>query len=226
MHINKNTKFYVSFSKQAGNFGCIFHNIGFQKLRIDAIYKAFSVSNIEKAIESMRCLEICGAGISMPYKKTCIKFIDKIDENAKKIGNINTVVNKNNKLIGYNTDYIAVNSFLRNLNKEKRLDKLFIIGDGSYSETVQFVCKELKIDFIIVARKLKNMEMIEKVKQNTIFNATPIDFIYHKTNQIISNSVKTTSGKILAFHQAKEQFKLYTNKEFPYLYKNIEYIWN
>ena len=45
-----------------------------------------------------------GASVTIPHKVNIIRYLDKIDKAAKKIGAVNTIVNKNEKLIGYNTD--------------------------------------------------------------------------------------------------------------------------
>ena len=88
--------------------------------------------------------------VTIPYKEKIIPFLDEIDEAAKMIGAVNTIVIKGDKLIGYNTDYIGfIKSFKKNLDFKKAL----IIGTGGASKAIQFSLKLKKIKFDIVSRK-------------------------------------------------------------------------
>jgi shikimate dehydrogenase len=53
---------------------------------------------------SIKILNMAGANITVPYKNDVIKFIDGIDRTAEKIGSVNTIINRNGRLIGYNND--------------------------------------------------------------------------------------------------------------------------
>jgi shikimate 5-dehydrogenase len=213
MDINKDTLVFGSFSKKAGNVGCKIFNNAFKLHKINAIYKSFSVDNIEKAIQSAKFLNFSGFGISMPYKTEVIKYIDILDDNVIKTQSCNTIVNKNNILYGYNTDYIAVREFLIEFeyNKEKFF---FILGNGSYSKTVQICCKELDIKYKIITRD--NWDAIKNIKNSTIFNCTPVtDIKFDKeTNRFIDCINTTKTGYILAKKQAAIQYKIYTQLEF------------
>ncbi len=82
------------------------HNTAYHYLGIDAVYLAFEVEQqqLEKAIESIRGLNMLGVNISMPYKKQAYDLCDEISERAKLIGVVNTIINKDNQLVGDNTD--------------------------------------------------------------------------------------------------------------------------
>jgi shikimate 5-dehydrogenase len=217
MNINSKTKLYCSFSKEAGDFGCKFHNAGFEKLGINAIYKSFSVENIEQCIKAMKHLPIYGAGISMPYKKQSISLVDAVDDIANLIGNINTIYldQKLDIFIGCNTDYYAIKWALKWCN----CDSLYIIGDGCYSSTVQYVASELSMATLIISRKRHNLHLISKIKNKTVFNCTPLDFDIDSSNIYLNCSISSKTGQELAFLQASEQFKLYTENEYPYSLK-------
>ena len=58
-----------------------------------------------------------GSAVTIPYKEKIIKYLDKIDSNCKKIGSINTILKKGNKLIGFNTDYLACKKSLLKFKK-------------------------------------------------------------------------------------------------------------
>ena len=137
--IDKNTKLYGSFSIKAGSVGCRIFNTSFKYDNINAIYKSFSIDDIEDAVKSAKCLSFSGFAVSMPFKSQIIKFLDETDEVVKKVGTCNTVLIKDNKLIGYNTDYLAIESFLNNVND---LEFIYILGNGCYSKNVQYYCNQ------------------------------------------------------------------------------------
>lgn len=72
----------------------------------NAVYLAFEVERegLGQAVENIRLHQMLGANISMPYKQEVITYLDELDESAFLIGAVNTIVNQNGRLIGYNTD--------------------------------------------------------------------------------------------------------------------------
>ncbi|MEA9444799.1 shikimate 5-dehydrogenase [Candidatus Fukatsuia symbiotica] len=112
-NINKDTQLCISLAGNPGNFGTRFHNFLYEKLALNYIYKAFTTTDIEAAVNGIRALGIRGCAVSMPFKESCIPFLDQLDNSAKAIGSVNTIVNNNGCLHGYNTDYIAVVELLK-----------------------------------------------------------------------------------------------------------------
>jgi shikimate dehydrogenase len=203
--INKDTKIYGSFSNNPGNNGCTFFNTEFEKRGINAIYKSFYSTDAELLIKSVKHLNFSGFALSMPLKIEIIQYLDEVDEAALKIGAVNTVVNRDGKLIGYNTDWIGVYNYIKN----KKINFLIILGKGGFSKAVQYACKKLDILFIIMKREnwnqLKNIDAY-------IFNATPADV---ETNgYLIDGRPFTEDGKEIAKLQAIEQFKIYTGLDY------------
>lgn len=106
--INKDTIVCMSLAARPSNFGTRFHNFLYEKLDLNYLYKAFTTNNLKDAIYGIKALAIRGCAISMPYKEACIEFLDELDESVKSIHSVNTIVNTDYHLKGYNTDYIAV----------------------------------------------------------------------------------------------------------------------
>jgi shikimate dehydrogenase len=212
MLVTKDTLLYGSFSKKAGNLGCKLFNTSFQYYDINAIYKSFSIESIHDAIISTKCLGFSGFAVSMPFKVDVIKYLDEIDDIVRKTNSCNTVVIRNSKLYGYNTDYLSVYEFLK--SKLDTISFLYILGNGGYSSTVQSCCKDLAIDYEVITRS--NWSKIDVIKNSTIFNCTPLENIpIDSTNYFIDCINTTATGKLLAMKQAAIQFKLYTTREFP-----------
>ena len=201
--INKDTKIYGSFSSNPGNNGCIFFNSRFQENNINAIYKSFYSDNIEETIQAAKHLKFSGFALSMPLKTKVLEFLDEYDSSVLEIGACNTVLIKNNKLYGYNTDWIGVYNYLL-LYKP---NKLFILGNGGFAKSVEYACTQLGISYEVITRKdwdkISNLEGI-------IFNATPVDV--EVKGILIDGRPFTETGKEIARLQAEEQYKIYINE--------------
>lgn len=205
--INKDTKLYGSFSDNPGNNGCMFFNTAFEKYGVDAIYKSFYSDNIEKTVESVKHLNFSGFAISKPFKVNILKYLDEVDTPILDIKACNTVLIKNNKLIGYNTDWVGVYNFF----KDKDLKHVNIIGFGGFGKAIMYAFDELDITFDIYYRD--DIKDIDDIENQYFINATPIEIISNK-NTIIDARPHTTDGKEIARLQAIEQFKLYTGIDY------------
>ena len=80
------------------------HNVVFEKLGLNYVYLPFVVEDIKRGVEAIRNLGIHAVGVTIPFKISIIKHLDELDEDAKRIGAVNVVINNNGKLIGGNTD--------------------------------------------------------------------------------------------------------------------------
>ncbi|WP_117066215.1 shikimate 5-dehydrogenase, partial [Klebsiella pneumoniae] len=83
--INRDTLLCISLAGRPGNFGTRFHNYLYDKLGLNYLYKAFTTKDIEAAVKGVRALGIRGCAVSMPFKESCIPFLDAIDPSAKVI---------------------------------------------------------------------------------------------------------------------------------------------
>ncbi len=205
MNINKDTKIYGSFSLNAGNNGNIFFNKYFRFYDIDAIYKSFSIDNIESAVKAAKTLNFGGFAVSMPFKKEVINFVDDVSNEVKIIGASNTIINKNGKLIAYNTDYMAIKSILLSYI----IDNLIILGNGGMASAAEFAADELNIDYKIIKRD--NWNDILLLRNTFILNCTPVrNILIDESNIFIDTLPDSEMGKKIHSIQAKEQFYLYT----------------
>ncbi len=82
------------------------HNLAFERAGLDYAYMAFTISadDMPKAIDAIRFLDARGCNLTMPHKIAVVPYLDELDPAAGIIGAVNTVVNDNGKLTGYNTD--------------------------------------------------------------------------------------------------------------------------
>lgn len=143
---------------------------------IDSEYVNFDLREIED-FNNLEILKINGLNVTIPYKEKIITYLDEVDKAASIIGAVNTIAKKDNKLIGYNTDYIGfIESFKNNLNFKNAL----ILGTGGASKAIQYALNIKNINFDIGSRK-NNKKYIsydlinEKIKDyDLIINTTPL----------------------------------------------------
>jgi len=126
------------------------HNACFQQHNINAVYLAFEIDEISKAITALRTLNVQGASITIPFKESIMDYLDWIDDEALKIGAVNTVINKDGKLLGYNTDHKAAIVPLKPFAIKNK--KVCIIGAGGAAQAIAYGIHKEKGDLVIINR--------------------------------------------------------------------------
>ncbi len=81
--------------------------------------------------------------VTIPYKQAVIPYLDEIDETAKKIGAVNTIVNRNGRLLGFNTDFFGMRSLILKNGIDLNGKKVLILGSGGTSKTALAVAENL-----------------------------------------------------------------------------------
>ena len=112
-------------SKSPDIFGAVF-----TKNAIDAAYFRLAADTAGEAVGVMKALELTGLNVTAPYKTDVIPFLDETDGDAEKIQAVNTIVNADGRLKGYNTDYIGVVESFRDKNIGIKNKACVIIGAG------------------------------------------------------------------------------------------------
>lgn len=84
-----------------------------------------------------------GINVTIPYKEKVIPYLSQIDEQAKKIGAVNTVVNRGGKLYGYNTDFYGMKSLIERLKLDPKGKKVAVLGTGGTSRTACAVAESM-----------------------------------------------------------------------------------
>lgn len=111
----------------------------------------------EQFVEFMEKKDFKGINVTLPYKKAVIPYIDVLDESAAQMGAVNTIVNRDGKLYGYNTDFGGFLYMVKAHNVHMEGKKVLLIGNGGASAAVQAVCKHEKArDIIVVSRSATN----------------------------------------------------------------------
>ena len=147
----------------------VMHNAWFEKYKLNNLYLAFNVlpKNLRVAVESIRTLNVLGVNVTVPHKVEVMKYLDNIDSAAKSIGSVNTIVNKNNKLYGFNTDW---QGFITDL-KFKKIDlknkNVLVIGAGGAAKAILYALTKLKVKKIyLTTRTFEKAKLVAKKYQN------------------------------------------------------------
>ena len=140
----------------------------------------------------MKKCEFMGINVTIPYKELVIPMLDYVDDSAKKIGAVNTVVNKGGKLWGYNTDYYGMLSLINKVGAKINGKKILIIGTGGTSKTVTAVVKDLgarEIIYLSHSQKSGTVSLDELYQYHTdvdvIFNTSPVGMYPNNYNKPI-----------------------------------------
>lgn len=116
----------------------LMHNACFSFLNMDWVYVPFNVSpkNLENAIKGLSALGVVGVNITIPHKIEVMKYLTDIDEKAKRIGSVNTVIFKEDRSIGFNTDGDGFVSSLKNIGFELNGKNVLLIGAGGAGRAI------------------------------------------------------------------------------------------
>lgn len=125
----------VSLSSNPGTFGTRVHNTGYKALGLNFKYIACQENDIARAMRQVRDSGIRGASISMPFKLDVMKHLDSIDEQALRTEAVNTVVNQDGHLRGYNTDVDGFKALIEEANIDQN-DRITVVGTGGVARAV------------------------------------------------------------------------------------------
>lgn len=175
------------------------HNAAYKALGIDDqfIFVAAHVrpENLEQTIAGVRAMHIRGLTCTIPHKTAVKQYLDALDETVEKIGAVNTVVNDNGKLTGYNTDWLGVVAPLEKVTSIKN-KSVAVLGAGGAARAVIYGIVKQGGNVTIFNRTIEKAkalaaefgcdfasnEAFEKIKSmDIIFNATSVGLHPHET---------------------------------------------
>jgi shikimate dehydrogenase len=170
------------------------HNAAFQALGLDYCYVPFLVHPqfLQQAVIALKALNIAGVNVTVPHKEKTIPFLDHVDEEALFIGAVNTLVNREGELTGYNTDGRGfMESLVENGISVEGKDILIIGAGGAARAIGYYLCKKansLTLKGRTIEKAERLLQDLSKVKNNVelfmdssdlsrfqvIINATPL----------------------------------------------------
>ncbi len=122
--------------------------------------------------------EFRGINVTIPYKQAVIPYLDEIDEKARSIGAVNTIVNRGGRLYGYNTDYDGMAGLIRRLGLEVAGKTVLIFGTGGTSRTAMAVARDMGAKSVTRVSRSASADAISygeaaKYGAQIVINTTP-----------------------------------------------------
>lgn len=199
------------------------YNAAFEKLNLNYAYIPFVVTDLKQAVVGIRTLGIKGVGVTIPYKIEIIKYLDVLDDNAKKIGAVNVVINNDGKLIGGNTDGIGGTMALKEVT-EIRGKKVILLGAGGASRALAFSIRDEGGELVIVNRTKKigqdlahllhcqfvQLNQLDKKINNVdiLINTTSVGMMPNDNESLVDNKLLHSSPVVMDLVTNPEETKL------------------
>ncbi|MFD0715039.1 shikimate dehydrogenase [Paenibacillus sp. GCM10027626] len=157
----------------------IMMNRAFRECNINGVYTAFHIKgeNLAAFVAGVRAMGIRGVNVTIPHKLAIMPLLDEIDESAQMIGAVNTIVNNDGRLTGYNTDGLG---YVRSLKEEAEPDlrgkRILIIGSGGAARGIVYALTKEGAGSIVIANRT-----VERAKQlaQAFSGLLPIHAIAH-----------------------------------------------
>lgn len=171
-------------------------NAAFKELGLDMVYVPFRVAEdrLEEAVNSIRALNMAGMNVTIPHKEKVMMYLDRVDELARFIGAVNTIVNRDGELTGYNTD---ADGYLESLAVEAGFDpkgkNVIIVGAGGAGRAILCAFLAAEVNSVVIANRTydraKKLADEFRIKNESI-EAVDFDGIYPyiKTADLIVNT--------------------------------------
>lgn len=159
------------------------HNLAFKALGYSGCYNRYLLEDGSKLKESFLALGLKGANITVPHKEEAFKACDEVDDFALKVGAVNTIILKNNKLYGYNTD---ASGFLESIKEFREFKKILILGAGGSAKALSVLLRESGYEVEIINRSESKLSYFKDLNFKTYsfetFEAKKFDIIINTTS--------------------------------------------
>jgi len=143
----------------------VMHNVAFEELNLDFVYLAFRVrrEELSDAIIGARSLDLLGLNVTMPHKNAVMRYLDEIDSTARSIGAVNTILNNEGRLLGYNTDGIGALKALEENGITPNGKKLLLLGAGGAGKAIAFHAAREVEELVILNRTPQKAKKLAEV---------------------------------------------------------------
>ena len=175
------------------------HNAAFKTLNLDYVYIPFRVTTneLEKAILGVRSLNIRGLNVTLPHKVNILPYLDELDSMAENLGAVNTIVNQDGCLKGYNTDAAGFYQALTADGINPLGKRVTILGAGGAGRAVAFILADKGVDLTILNRDELRAQKLADSLMRLFRREVAIGGLHNKNlSKVFENSdiiVNTTS---------------------------------
>ena len=157
------------------------HNYWMKKNNINAIYEKEKLDshNLKNFILNIRNKNICGANVTVPFKKEVITYLDKLTPDAEATQSVNTILlDKDDKIVGHNTDIEGFENAIKFTKYNFIKKKVFLLGAGGVVPSIIFALNKMRVSSITLSNRTKrkaedlqkfsNEKMLKKNKLSEI----------------------------------------------------------
>lgn len=201
------------------------HNAIYRDLGIDATLLAFDTKDTAAVIAAMRALPIHFTAFTIPHKQAVMTMIDWISDEAKEIGSVNTVINIDGKLHGYNTDIMGIRASLPEADIKGK--NALLVGAGGVAQPIAYhlqksgtkiycMNRERPMAETLVARwggTVIEKEELSKTPFDVIINATPLGGPPHEDKMAVPEEIIQKGALVFDVIYAPPMTKLLTVAE-------------
>jgi shikimate dehydrogenase len=141
------------------------HNYWIKKNNIDAIYEKQKINEdqLKQYILQVKDKKINGINVTVPFKKTIIPYLDELSIEAQSTQSVNTIYQKNNKIVGHNTDIFGFRTSIEKTEYDLKNKEVLILGAGGVVPSIIFSLIKMKVSKITISNRTK--EKAENLKK-------------------------------------------------------------
>jgi len=198
----------------------LMHNLAFKGLEYDACYTRYLLTDGSQLKEKFFALGLKGINVTVPHKEEAFKACDILDPFAQKIGVVNTIVKKEGKLYGYNTD---APGFLRAISEFKNIKTVLFLGAGGTAQSTSSILRNEGYEVTLLNRSPERLEKYKKEGFDTYtfetFISKDYDLVINMTSAGLEDENLPAPREILdrVIPSAKACVDVIYGKETPFL---------
>ena len=198
----------------------LMHNLAFRELGYDACYTRYLLENGSKLKETFFNLGLKGVNITVPNKEAAFNACDVLDPFAKKIGVVNTIVERKGKLYGYNTD---APGFLKAISEFKEVKTVLFLGAGGTAQSTSSILRDEGYEVTLLNRSQGRLDKYEANGFQTYtfdtFEAQAFDLVINMTSAGLEDENLPAPKEILdtVIPKSKACVDVIYGKETPFL---------
>lgn len=182
------------------------NKIIFEKNETEGAYKLFEIprDKLSDFVDAVKVIKVKGFNVTIPYKESIMEYLDYISDEALRIKAVNTVMVKDNKLYGYNTDYFGIEVMFKCKGVDVGDKTAVILGFGGACKAVITYLLDNGADRIYIASrrpediddvgldnkvKIIGYNELNNIKGHIIINSTPVGMYPNIKNSVVNNDI-------------------------------------
>lgn len=170
----------------------VLHTYIYEQLGLDVQMGSLETKDIATVVEKIKSTPYVLSAVTMPHKQSIMPLLDKINDRAREIGSVNTVLNQNGTLIGHNTDIVGIEKALQHVDIEDKI--ILLLGAGGAARPVAYFAQKNNATLLCTNRNIEKaeqlvaefggkavqIEAVDPASVDVIVNATPIGMHEYK----------------------------------------------